>query len=168
MARCEPHEQAEVGAVEDSTEHEQRPVRPNRIAPLADVQAVAVPSDPSSDVDAADEQMPRVQVTRRRAVGFGLFVLSAVAFLYFVLPKLAGLSGTAHRIERGDTWWIVVGVLLEICFGAFSSRGMQSLKNATNEVKCNASRAKGNSSPKNTRAAISMAGRSASMRGRAR
>jgi|HubBroStandDraft_3_1064219.scaffolds.fasta_scaffold02060_6 uncharacterized membrane protein YbhN (UPF0104 family) len=115
MARCEPHEQAEVGAVEDSTEHEQRPVRPNRIAPLADVQAVAVPSDPSSDVDAADEQMPRVQVTRRRAVGFGLFVLSAVAFLYFVLPKLAGLSGTAHRIERGDTWWIVVGVLLEIC-----------------------------------------------------
>jgi uncharacterized membrane protein YbhN (UPF0104 family) len=63
----------------------------------------------------ADEQMPRVPVTRRSAIAFGLFILSAVAFLYFVLPKLAGLSSTAHRIERGDTWWIMVGVLLEIC-----------------------------------------------------
>lgn len=62
-----------------------------------------------------DEQMPRVPVTRRSGIAFGLFVLSAVAFLYFVLPKLAGFSSTAHRIERGDTWWIAIGVLLEIC-----------------------------------------------------
>jgi uncharacterized membrane protein YbhN (UPF0104 family) len=62
-----------------------------------------------------DEQMPRVPVTRRSAVAFGVFVLSAVAFLYFVLPKLAGFSSTAHRIESGDTWWIAIGVLLEIC-----------------------------------------------------
>ncbi len=67
-----------------------------------------------------EEQMPIVPVTRRSAIAFGLFVLSAVAFLYFVLPKLAGLSGTAHRIERGDTWWIMIGVLLEICsFGGY-------------------------------------------------
>jgi uncharacterized membrane protein YbhN (UPF0104 family) len=64
---------------------------------------------------AADEQMPRVPVTRRSAVAFGAFVLSAVAFLYFVLPKLAGFSSTAHRIESGDTWWIAIGVLLEVC-----------------------------------------------------
>jgi uncharacterized membrane protein YbhN (UPF0104 family) len=68
----------------------------------------------------AEEQMPRVPVTRRSAVAFGLFVLSAVAFLYFVLPKLAGFSSTAHRIERGDTWWIAIGVLFEICsFGGY-------------------------------------------------
>ena len=67
------------------------------------------------DGGGAEEQMPRVPVTRRSAIAFGLFVLSAVAFLYFVLPKLAGLSGTAHRIERGDTWWILIGVFLEIC-----------------------------------------------------
>jgi uncharacterized protein (TIRG00374 family) len=67
-----------------------------------------------------DEQMPLVPVTRRSAIAFGLFILSAVAFLYFVLPKLAGLSSTAHRIERGDTWWIMIGVLLEICsFGGY-------------------------------------------------
>src|SRR6185312_1675222 len=72
------------------------------------------------EVGHAEEQMPRVQVTRRSAIAFGLFVLSAVAFLYFVLPKLAGLSSTAHRIERGDTWWIMIGVLLEICsFGGY-------------------------------------------------
>ena len=67
-----------------------------------------------------DEQMPRAPVSRRSAIAFGLFVLSAVAFLYFVLPKLAGLSSTAHRIERGDTWWIAIGVFLEICsFGGY-------------------------------------------------
>ncbi|MGA7704274.1 MAG: lysylphosphatidylglycerol synthase transmembrane domain-containing protein [Solirubrobacteraceae bacterium] len=67
-----------------------------------------------------EEQMPLVPVTRRSAIAFGLFVFSAVAFLYFVLPKLAGLSSTAHRIERGDTWWIMIGVLLEICsFGGY-------------------------------------------------
>jgi len=74
----------------------------------------------NAPVDPREEQMPIVPVTRRSAIAFGLFVLSAVAFLYFVLPKLAGLSGTAHRIERGDTWWIMIGVLLEICsFGGY-------------------------------------------------
>jgi uncharacterized membrane protein YbhN (UPF0104 family) len=72
------------------------------------------------EVGVAHEEMPRVPVTRRSAIAFGLFTLSAVAFLYFVLPKLAGLSSTAHRIERGDTWWIAIGVFLEICsFGGY-------------------------------------------------
>jgi uncharacterized membrane protein YbhN (UPF0104 family) len=62
----------------------------------------------------AEEEMPRVTVTRRRAITFVLFILSSVAFLYFVLPKLSGLGATAHRIERGDTWWIAIGVFLEL------------------------------------------------------
>jgi len=53
-------------------------------------------------------------LTRRRAIAFVVFMLSAVAFLYFVLPKLADAGTTVHRIERGDTWWIAVGVLLEM------------------------------------------------------
>jgi uncharacterized membrane protein YbhN (UPF0104 family) len=61
------------------------------------------------------EEMPRVTVTRRSAITFVLFVLSAVAFLYFVLPKLSGLGATAHRIERGDKWWIAIGVVFELC-----------------------------------------------------
>ena len=41
-------------------------------------------------------------ITRERALIFGLFVASAVAFLYFVLPKLAGLGDTWHRLGEGD------------------------------------------------------------------
>lgn len=87
------------------------------------------PSEPSPEPAAASEQrsppggwlrgsraaedMPRVRITQRQGIAFGIFVLSAVGFLYFVLPKLAGLGGTVHRIEGGDKWWIAVGVLLE-------------------------------------------------------
>jgi uncharacterized membrane protein YbhN (UPF0104 family) len=81
-----------------------------------DHEDVSAPADLAApDGGGGDEQMPRVPVTRRSAVAFAIFVLSAVAFLYFVLPKLAGFSSTAHRIESGDTWWIAIGVLLEIC-----------------------------------------------------
>ncbi len=81
-----------------------------------DQEDVSVSADRAASEEASsDEQMPRVPVTRRSAVAFGVFVLSAVAFLYFVLPKLTGFSSTAHRIESGDTWWIAIGVLLEIC-----------------------------------------------------
>jgi uncharacterized membrane protein YbhN (UPF0104 family) len=76
---------------------------------------VSVESAETAGAHPSDEQMPRVPVTRRSAIAFALFVLSAVAFLYFVLPKLAGLGNTAHRIERGDTWWIAIGAILEIC-----------------------------------------------------
>ena len=62
----------------------------------------------------ASEPMPRVLLTRRQVVASLLFVLLGVAFLYFVLPRLTGLGTTVHRIERGDTWWIVGGVLLEV------------------------------------------------------
>jgi putative heme transporter len=62
----------------------------------------------------AEEEMPRVPATRRQAVAFALFILTGVAFLYFVLPKLAGVGTTVHRIERGDSWWIAIGVFLEL------------------------------------------------------
>jgi uncharacterized membrane protein YbhN (UPF0104 family) len=63
---------------------------------------------------ANEEEMPRVVITRRQAIAFGLFVLTVVAFFYFVLPKLAGVGTTVHRIERGDSWWIAIGVVLEL------------------------------------------------------
>jgi uncharacterized membrane protein YbhN (UPF0104 family) len=61
------------------------------------------------------EEMPRIRVTRRQAVAFGVFVLSVVAFLYFVLPQISGVGDTVNRIEKGDTWWVAIGVLLEVC-----------------------------------------------------
>ena len=58
--------------------------------------------------------MPRGHVSRRQLASFVLFMLSALAFLYFVLPKLAGIGTTLHRIERGDAYWIALGVVFEI------------------------------------------------------
>jgi uncharacterized membrane protein YbhN (UPF0104 family) len=61
-----------------------------------------------------EEEMPRVVITRRRAIAFGVFVLTVVGFLYFLLPKLAGVGMTLHHLEHGDGWWIAFGVVLEL------------------------------------------------------
>lgn len=63
--------------------------------------------------DPDDEEAPKVVITRRQALVFGLFVLSAVAFLYFVLPKLTGLKDTWSRLDNGDPLWLAAGVLFE-------------------------------------------------------
>lgn len=61
-----------------------------------------------------------MRITRRQAVIFGVFILSGVAFLYFVLPQISGVGDTIKRIEKGDTWWIAIGVVLEIAsFGGY-------------------------------------------------
>ena len=61
-----------------------------------------------------EEEMPRVILTRREVVAFVLFIVSGVAFLYFVLPNLTGVGKTFDRIEAGDIRWLVAGVLLEV------------------------------------------------------
>src|SRR5271154_421774 len=83
-----------------------------------DAEEEALPSPPAPEpVDVGlghhEEEMPRVSITGKRAVAFALFILAGIAFLYFVLPKLAGVSTAVHHIEHGDKWWIAVGVLLE-------------------------------------------------------
>jgi uncharacterized protein (TIRG00374 family) len=67
-----------------------------------------------------DEEMPRVPLTRRTVALFVLFVLSIVAFLYFVLPQLTGFDDTWHRIERGDPWWLgAAAVFTALSFGGY-------------------------------------------------
>ncbi len=48
-------------------------------------------------------------------LGTLLFVASALAFLYFVLPKLLGLHETWDRIQHGNGWWFALAALLEVC-----------------------------------------------------
>jgi uncharacterized protein (TIRG00374 family) len=60
------------------------------------------------------EEMPRVHITRQQAIAFGLFVVSALAFLYFVLPKLAGLRTTWDKLDQADPIWLIIAALLEI------------------------------------------------------
>jgi uncharacterized membrane protein YbhN (UPF0104 family) len=86
--------------------------------PVAGTPAPAAPD--RHERHAHEEEMPRVSVTRRRAVVFALFILGGVAFLYFVLPKLAGVGTEVHHLEHGDKWWIAVGVVLELLsFGGY-------------------------------------------------
>ncbi len=65
--------------------------------------------------DASQEEMPRIRLTRRRVLLSIVFVVSTVAFLYFVLPKLLGLRETWNRIQSGNVWWLGLAVLLEFC-----------------------------------------------------
>jgi uncharacterized membrane protein YbhN (UPF0104 family) len=75
---------------------------------------------PAADTSALDEEMPRVRLTRRRVLAFALFIVSGVAFLYFVLPKLTGVGATLRHLEHGDAWWIGLGVAFELCsFGSY-------------------------------------------------
>jgi putative heme transporter len=60
-----------------------------------------------------EEGMPRVIVTRRHAIALGLFVVSVVAFLYFVVPKLTGLGRTWDRLDQGAPGWLAVAVAFE-------------------------------------------------------
>ena len=59
--------------------------------------------------------MPRIRLTRGRVLATIAFGGSAVAFLYFVLPRLLGLNETWNRIQHGNAWWLGFAALLEIC-----------------------------------------------------
>jgi uncharacterized protein (TIRG00374 family) len=58
--------------------------------------------------------MPRIRFTRGRLVASGVFVVSTVAFLYFVLPKLLGLQETWSRVQHGNAWWLALAAVLEV------------------------------------------------------
>jgi uncharacterized membrane protein YbhN (UPF0104 family) len=73
------------------------------------------PGDRPGPLEVSSEEMPRVRLTRARLLASVLFVVSAVAFLYFVLPKLLGLRETWNRIEHGNAWWLAFGAVLEVC-----------------------------------------------------
>ena len=66
------------------------------------------------------EELPGVHFTRQRAVALGVFVISAVGFLYFVLPKLAGLRQSWDRIGHGSPGWLVLAAIFEaLSFGGY-------------------------------------------------
>jgi putative heme transporter len=60
------------------------------------------------------DEMPRMHVTRRRALLFAAFVLAALAFLYVVLPQLGGVKHTWDRLNNGNSWWIAIAVVMEL------------------------------------------------------
>ena len=86
----------------------------------AHVSEAPVTAANTAAADADDEEMPRVHITREQMLLFGLFVVSAVAFLYFVLPQLSGLGDTWNRIHTGDPLWLALAAAFEVCsFGGY-------------------------------------------------
>jgi uncharacterized protein (TIRG00374 family) len=78
------------------------------------------PPEPVEDQDDLDEAMPRVQITRRGLILGVFFVVSTVAFLYVVLPKLADLENTRERIGEGDRTWLAAAfVFTLLSFGGY-------------------------------------------------
>ena len=67
-------------------------------------------------VDVSDEDHG-LEFDRRSLIGLGVFLLLSIAALYFLLPQIAGLQDTWHRIENGSPWWI--GVALVFGVGMF-------------------------------------------------
>ena len=79
----------------------------------------SVPSatDERDDVDEevrGDDEMPKLRVTRRTLILGTIFILLALAFLYFVLPQITGLEDTWHRIEQGDPWWLAAAFFFTV------------------------------------------------------
>jgi uncharacterized protein (TIRG00374 family) len=48
------------------------------------------------------------------------FLVAAIAALYFLLPKLAGLHDTWNRIENGSPWWMCLALVFSVgMFGGY-------------------------------------------------
>jgi uncharacterized protein (TIRG00374 family) len=74
----------------------------------------------STPEDAEHDEMPSGVIDRRKLIGSLLFVVAAIAFFYFVLPKIADLGEAIDRLREGNTWWLALAVLFEICsFGGY-------------------------------------------------
>jgi uncharacterized membrane protein YbhN (UPF0104 family) len=68
-------------------------------------------------VDGRDSDIPESPggaLSRRNMIFGGLFIIAALAGLYFLLPKLAGLKQTWGQIRQGDPWWLALGAGLEL------------------------------------------------------
>jgi uncharacterized protein (TIRG00374 family) len=81
----------------------------------------APPEEPFVDHEATDdEEMPRIALSRNQVLVFVIFIASAIAFFYLVIPQIVGLKDTWHRIQHGDALWLVLAGLLELAsFGGY-------------------------------------------------
>jgi uncharacterized protein (TIRG00374 family) len=78
------------------------------------------PPEPAEDQDDLDEAMPRVQITRKSLVLGLFFIVSAFAFLYFVLPELTDLKDTGERVGEGNRWWLAAALIFTLLsFGGY-------------------------------------------------
>ncbi len=69
---------------------------------------------PRRDADGVAAHAPvRFLKRHRRAITIGVSLAAIAAFIHFVLPQIAGLSATLHRLRDAEPAWIAIGVVLE-------------------------------------------------------
>ena len=76
--------------------------------------------EPNAQAEVDDDEAPRLQFTARNLLVLGGFLLASIAALYYLLPQLAGLEDTWHRIEDGSPYWIFWAFALTLgMFGGY-------------------------------------------------
>lgn len=75
---------------------------------------IAEPNASAGEEEEDHEEEWNSGVTRERALLGAVFVLAAVAFLYFVLPQLAGLHDTWRRLEKGEVSWLAIALGFQV------------------------------------------------------
>lgn len=94
--------------------------RPERDDPRGERALREPPPAPDEDEDDDDEEMPRISVSRRTVALGAIFVVVCIAFLFFVLPQIAGLGNTWHQVKQGEPLWLLVaGVFTILSFGGY-------------------------------------------------
>ena len=61
-----------------------------------------------------EEHPPRLDISARNLAGFAVFVVLAMVALYFLLPQVAGLEETWHRLEDGSPVWLGLAVVFTV------------------------------------------------------
>jgi uncharacterized protein (TIRG00374 family) len=54
---------------------------------------------------------PRLEITGRNLLVLGGFIAASIAALYYLLPQIAGLEDTWHRIEDGSPYWMFLALV---------------------------------------------------------
>jgi putative heme transporter len=85
-----------------------------RAGRLQDASSAPLAGPPPAVHSHDDEEMPRVALTRRRVIGFALFVLLSIALLYFVLPQISGVKDAYERVADGDHAWLAAALAFEV------------------------------------------------------
>jgi uncharacterized protein (TIRG00374 family) len=74
----------------------------------------AVPSRRAPSPPRRAERAGRYLKRHRRTIAVGIALAAIVAFVYVVLPQIAGLSGTLRRLRDAQPAWIGLAVLFEV------------------------------------------------------
>ena len=84
-----------------------------RRAPL-DERSGAPVQPANGELEEVEVAPPRLEFTARNLLVLGGFLAASIAALYFLLPQLAGLEDTWHRIEDGSPYWTFLALLFTV------------------------------------------------------